>query len=107
MPSTRPLNFAAAVITFLAFHGPCFAAGDATRSCIQKASEAVSSMPGMRVKKASTRAPTAEQMATWKGQSKPIMIDIDFVSPDESGTYSYICATSPSGQAFVRRVVSP
>ncbi len=107
MHSTRHLNFTTAVITLLAFNGPALAAGDATRSCVQKASEAVSNIPGMRVKKSSTRPPTAEQMATWKGQSKPIMVDIDFVTPDETGTYSYICATSPSGQAFVRRVESP
>ena len=107
MPRTRSLNFATAAIALLAFGGPCFAAGDAAKLCIQKATEAVSKLPGTRVKKSSTRPMTTEQLSTWQGQSKPIMVDIDYVTPDEAGTYSYICATSPSGQAFVRRVVAP
>jgi hypothetical protein len=101
------MNFASIAIALLGFGGPCLAAGDTTKLCVQKATEAVSKLPGARVKKSSTRPMTTDQLSTWQGQSKPIMVDIDFVTPEESGTYSYICAMSPSGQAFVRRVVSP
>ena len=104
MPSTKLVKFAAVSTIFLTYSVPCFAAGEAAKSCILKAVEAASKLPGTQVKKSSTRPLPVEQLATWRGQSKPIMVDIDFISPDETGRYSYICATSRSGQAFVRRV---
>jgi hypothetical protein len=107
MSSIRPLKFVVAAIIVLTFGMPCFAADDAVKLCAVKAAEDVSKIPGRQVKKSSTRPVPADQLATWKGQSKPIMVDIDYVSPDEAGTYSYICATGPSGQAFVRRVATP
>ncbi len=46
-----------------------------------------------------------EQLANWKGQSKPIIVDIDIVATGIVERYTYICASSPTGAAFVQRIL--
>jgi hypothetical protein len=90
----------------LFFFVPAFscAAADVVKPCIVKATEALPKIAGLQVKKSGTRPMPPEQLANWKGQSKPIVVDLDTAAPGVSQRYSYICARSPSGAAFVQRV---
>jgi len=43
-------------------------------------------------------------LSTWKGQSKPVIIDVDFEAAGEAQTYSYMCVVT-QGSAFVQRTM--
>jgi hypothetical protein len=81
------------------------AAADPARPCIVGATEALPKISGLEIKKSRTRPMSAEQLANWDGQSKPIIVDIDTVASGIFEQYSFICATEKNGQAYVRRVV--
>lgn len=75
------------------------------KACILKATEALPHISGLVVKKTRTRPVPAEIMATWRGQTRPIMVDVDIVAAGAGETYSYICVLT-NKTAFVRRVMS-
>jgi hypothetical protein len=75
------------------------------RACILKATEALPHIPGLAVLKTRTRPAPAEIMATWRGQTRPVMVDLDIVAGGAAETYSYICVLT-NKTAFVRRVMS-
>jgi hypothetical protein len=75
------------------------------RACIMKATEALPHIAGLEVRKTRTRPVPAEIMATWRGQTRPIMVDVDIVTAGTAETYSYICVLT-NKTAFVRRVMS-
>jgi len=75
------------------------------KACILKATEALPHIAGLEVRKTRTRPVPAEIMATWRGQTRPIMVDIDIVAAGAAETYSYICVLT-NKTAFVRRVMS-
>ena len=75
------------------------------RACILKATEALPRIAGLAVRKTRTRPVPAEIMATWRGQARPIMVDLDIVAAGAAETYSYICVLT-NKTAFVRRVMS-
>lgn len=75
------------------------------RACILKATEALPRIAGLVVKKTRTRPAPAEIMATWQGQTRPVMVDVDIVTAGAAETYSYICVLT-NKTAFVRRVMS-
>jgi len=75
------------------------------RACILKATEALPHIAGLAVTKTRTRPVPAEIMATWRGQTRPIMVDVDIVAAGAAETYSYICVLTNKA-AFVRRVMS-
>jgi hypothetical protein len=75
------------------------------RACILKATEALPHIAGLEVRKTRTRPVPAEIMATWRGQTRPIMVDVDIVTAGAAETYSYICVLT-NKTAFVRRVMS-
>lgn len=75
------------------------------RACILKATEALPRISGLLVKKTRTRPVPAEIMATWRGQTRPVMVDVDIVAAGTAETYSYICVLT-NKSAFVRRVMS-
>jgi hypothetical protein len=75
------------------------------RACILKATEALPRISGLVVKKTRTRPVSAEIMATWRGQTRPVMVDVDIVTAGTAETYSYICVLT-NKSAFVRRVMS-
>ena len=74
------------------------------RACILKATEALPHIAGLEVRKTRTRPVPAEIMATWRGQTRPIMVDVDIVTAGAAETYSYICVLT-NKTAFVRRVM--
>lgn len=78
---------------------------DDNKVCISKATETLPRISGLVVKKTRTRPVPAEIMATWQGQTRPIMVDVDIVAAGAEETYSYICVLT-KGSAFVRRVMS-
>jgi hypothetical protein len=83
----------------------CWAATDA-KTCVLKATAALPKIVGLRIKKSGVRTMPSEQLANWKGQSKPIVVDLDTDAPVASERYSYICASSPSGTTFVQRILN-
>jgi hypothetical protein len=74
------------------------------RACISKATEALPHISGLVIKKTRTRPVPAAILATWQGQTRPIIVDVDTVLGDERQTYSYMCVLT-RGAPYVRRVM--
>jgi hypothetical protein len=73
--------------------------------CISKAAQALPRIAGLTIKKSRTRPVAAAILATWKGQTRPIIVDVDFVADGEAQTYSYLCVIT-RGSAFVQRTMN-
>ena len=73
--------------------------------CISKATKTLPHISGLVIKKTRTRPVPAAILATWQGQTRPIIVDVDTVVGDELQTYSYMCVLM-KGAAYVRRVMS-
>jgi hypothetical protein len=78
---------------------------EAGQTCISKATEALPRISGLVVKKSRTRPVSPEVLASWKGQSRPIIIDVDVMDSGEAQTYSYICVIT-QGSPFVQRTMN-
>ena len=78
---------------------------NADQPCISKAKQALPRVAGLVVKNSRTRPVSAAILATWKGQTRPIIVDVDFIAAGEEETYSYICVIT-QGSAFVRRTMN-
>jgi hypothetical protein len=74
------------------------------RACISKATETLPHISGLVVKKTRIRPVPPAILATWQGQTRPIMVDLDTVAGNTVETYSYMCVMT-KGTAFVRRVM--
>jgi hypothetical protein len=75
------------------------------KACVTKATETLPQIAGLVVKKTRTRPAPPAILATWQGQARPIIVDVDTVAPGAAETYSYICVLT-KGSAYVRRVMS-
>jgi hypothetical protein len=76
---------------------------EANKACISKVTEALPRIAGLVVKASRTRPVSPAVLATWKGQTRPIMVDVDVATPGaDLETYSYICVIT-QGSAFVQR----
>jgi hypothetical protein len=73
--------------------------------CIPKATEALPHLPGLSIKQTRTRPVSAAILSTWQGQSRPIIVDIDFVADGAAETYSFMCVIT-RGAAFVQRTMN-
>jgi hypothetical protein len=78
---------------------------EAAQTCLSKATEALPRIVGLVVKKSRTRPVSPEILASWKGQSRPIIIDVDVEDSGEAQTYSYMCVIT-QGSAFVQRTMN-
>jgi hypothetical protein len=78
---------------------------EAAKTCIASATEALPKITGLVVKRSRTRAVPPAIMATWRGQAKPVMIDLDVEIPGEAQTFSYMCVLT-QGAAFVQRTMN-
>ena len=78
---------------------------DAGKTCIASATEALPKMTGLVVKRSRTRPVAQAILATWKGQSKPVMIDVDVETEGDAQTFSYMCVIT-QGSAFVQRTMN-
>ena len=68
-------------------------------------SETLPQIAGLVVKKTRTRPVPPEILATWQGQARPIIVDLDTVATGIVETFSYMCVMT-KGSAYVRRVMS-
>jgi hypothetical protein len=78
---------------------------EAASTCISKATEALARISGLVVKRSRTRAVSPTILSTWRGQSKPVIIDVAFEAAGEAQTYSYMCVLT-QGSAFVQRTMN-
>jgi hypothetical protein len=78
---------------------------DDNKACILKATETLPHIAGLVVKQTRTRPVPASILATWQGQTRPIIVDLDTVATGIAETYSYMCVMT-RGSAYVRRVMS-
>jgi hypothetical protein len=78
---------------------------EAASTCISKATEALPRIAGLVVKKSRTRPVPPAILATWRGQARPVIIDVDFEAAGEAQTYSYMCVVT-QGAAFVQRTMN-
>ena len=78
---------------------------EAGKTCMSKATEALPRIAGLVVKKSRTRLVSPAILASWKGQSRPIIIDVDVEAAGEAQTYSYMCVVT-QGSAFVQRTMN-
>lgn len=78
---------------------------EAGKTCISKATEALPRIEGLVVKKSRTRPVSPAILATWKGQSRPVIIDLDIETAGEAETYSYMCVVT-QGTPFVQRTMN-
>jgi len=78
---------------------------EAADTCISKATEALPRISGLVVRKSRTRPVSATILSTWRGQSKPVIIDVAFEAAGEAQTYSYMCVVT-QGSAFVQRTMN-
>jgi hypothetical protein len=77
----------------------------ANQTCISKGTEALPRIAGLVIKKARAARPVpAAILATWKGQTRPIIVDVDTVAAGAAQTYSYMCVIT-QGSAFVQRTM--
>jgi hypothetical protein len=97
------LKIVIAVSTMLLAIGNCRA--EDNKACILKATGTLPRISGLVIKKTRTRPAPAAMLATWQGQTRPIIVDVDIVALGAAETYSYICALT-RGAAYVRRVIS-
>jgi hypothetical protein len=75
------------------------------KACISKATETLPHIAGLMIKKTRTRPVPAAILATWQGQTRPIIVDVDTVVGGEQQTYSFMCVLT-KGAAHVRRVMN-
>jgi hypothetical protein len=78
---------------------------EAGSTCLAKATEALPRISGLVIRGSRTRPVSPTILATWRGQSKPVMIDVDFEAAGEAQTYSYMCVVT-KGSAFVQRTMN-
>jgi hypothetical protein len=76
----------------------------AGKTCIASATEALPKITGLVVKRSRTRPASPAILASWRGQSKPVMIDLEIVTEGDAQVYSYLCVVT-QGSAFVQRTM--
>jgi hypothetical protein len=77
----------------------------ASKTCVEAATAALPKVSGLVVRRSRTRPVSPAVLATWRGQSKPIIIDVDIVTDGDAQTYSYMCVVT-QGSAFVQRTMN-
>ena len=75
------------------------------KACMLKAAEALPRIAELVIKRTRTRPVPSAILATWKGQTRPIIVDMDIVAAGDEETLSFMCVLS-KGSAFVRRVMN-
>jgi hypothetical protein len=78
---------------------------EAGKTCVASATEALPKITGLVVRRSRTRPVPPAILATWRGQAKPVMIDLDIETPGEAQTFSYMCVMT-QGSAFVQRTMN-
>jgi hypothetical protein len=94
-------------VTILAASAALLVAGPASagKTCVASATEALPKIAGLVVKGSRTRPVPPAVLATWRGQSKPVMIDLDVEAQGDEQIFSYLCVVT-QGSAFVQRTMN-
>ena len=96
-------------LTILAASAVLFVAAtshaEAGKTCVATATEALPKIAGLVVKRSRTRPVSPAILATWRGQSKPVIIDVDIEAQGDAQTFSYMCVLT-QGSAFVQRTMN-
>ncbi|MGA8900544.1 hypothetical protein [Bradyrhizobium sp.] len=92
---------AASAVLLLALSGRA----DAGKTCLTTATEALPKITGLVVKRSRTRPVPPAILATWRGQSKPIIVDVDVETAGDAQTFSYMCVIT-QGSVFVQRTMN-
>jgi hypothetical protein len=77
----------------------------AGKTCIVSATEALPKITGLVVKRSRTRPVPPAILASWRGQSKPVIVDLDIETEGDAQTFSYMCVVT-QGSAFVQRTMN-
>ena len=77
----------------------------AGKTCLASATEALPKITGLVVKKSRTRSVSPTILATWRGQAKPVIVDLDIEAQGDAQTFSYMCVLT-QGSAFVQRTMN-
>ena len=77
----------------------------AGKTCIASATEALPKIMGLVIKGSRMRQVPPSVLSTWKGQSKPIIVDLDIETEGDAQTFSYMCVMT-QGSAFVQRTMN-
>jgi hypothetical protein len=93
------------VVAFAVLVAASSGSAKTNQRCAPKAIEALPHVAGLVVKRTRIRPVSAEVMTTWKGQSQPIIVDVDVVEDGTQETLSYLCAVT-QGSAFVQRTMN-
>jgi hypothetical protein len=101
----REMRSASIAVAFTVLLAASNVSAKTKQPCIPKAIEALPHIAGLVVKQTRTRPVSAEILATWKGQSRPIIVDVDVVEDGTQETLSYLCAVT-QGSAFVQRTAN-
>jgi hypothetical protein len=80
------ITFSAALFVCLSGHA------QASQACVSKATEALPRIPGLVIKKSRVRPVSPEVLATWKGQTRPIIVDVDTLPQGTSDKLTLTCA---------------
>jgi hypothetical protein len=78
---------------------------EAGRTCISSATEALPKIAGLVVKRSRTRPVSPAVLASWKGQSRPVIVDVEVENGGDAQTFSYMCVVT-QGSAFVQRTTN-
>ena len=78
---------------------------EAGKTCISTATDALPKISGLVVKRSRTRPVSPEILASWKGQSKPVIVDMDVETEGDAQTFSFMCVIT-QGSAFVQRTMN-
>jgi hypothetical protein len=105
-PGTQGMKVFVTIFSLMLLPEAGTAATGPAQPCILKAKDALSKVAGMTVKKASTRPMSPKQLANWKGQTKPVIVDLDVLATGAEETYSYVCSAGSAGRVFVQRIMS-
>jgi hypothetical protein len=101
----KPMRIKIAITASLAVLAAGSSRADDNKACVLKATETLPHISGLVVKKTRTRPVPPAILATWQGQTRPIMVDLDTVAAGAYETFSYMCVLT-KGAAYVRRVMS-
>ena len=77
---------------------------DAAKTCVATADRGVAEYRPRR-QKIPDPSGSPEILASWKGQSKPVMVDVDIETEGDAQTFSYMCVIT-QGSAFVQRTMN-
>jgi hypothetical protein len=100
-----PMRIKIAITASLVVFAATGSRAEDNKACVLKATETLPHISGLVVKKTRTRPVPPAILATWQGQTRPIMVDLDTLAAGTYETYSYMCVLT-KGAAYVRRVMS-